>query len=144
MFPLRDSMQRSVSVWCTAIIAIFAAVTSKLYQIKRLIKWNSFAQLVLKNMQKPCRELQTYTCRHNVFAVTFFFEKKYVAISRRAGAHVGERILLLSAICRSYRQKRAVCVRILTRTGTSVLIRVPARTPLVSTARALRSARRRA
>ena len=48
----------------------------------------------------------------------FFSKKKYTAISQRAGAHVGERILFLSAIRRSYRQNSAVCVRILVRTGT--------------------------
>jgi hypothetical protein len=38
-FPLRDSMQGSLSggvVWCTAIIAIFAAMTLKLYQLTDL------------------------------------------------------------------------------------------------------------
>jgi len=47
----------------------------------------------------------------------YFFRNKYVAISRRAGEHAGERILLLSASCRSYRQKRDVCVRKQARTG---------------------------
>ena len=37
MFPLRDSMQASLSgVWCTAIIAIFAAMTFKLYKLTDL------------------------------------------------------------------------------------------------------------
>ena len=52
--------------------------------------------------------------------IEIFFEKKYVAISQRAGAHVGERILLLSATCRSYRQNCAVCVRILVLAGTGM------------------------
>ena len=37
LFPLRDSMQASLSVvWCTAIIAIFAAMTFKLYKLTDL------------------------------------------------------------------------------------------------------------
>ena len=36
----------------------------------------------------------------------YFFEKKYVLISPRSGAHVGERSLFLSAIRRSYRRSK--------------------------------------
>ena len=40
----------------------------------------------------------------------YFFKKKYVAISPRSGAHVGERNLFLSAIRRSYRRSKLACL----------------------------------
>ena len=49
---------------------------------------------------------------HILVSDRIFFQKKYVAISPRPGAHVGERNLLLSAIRRSYRQNTAVLVGI--------------------------------
>ena len=46
-----------------------------------------------------------------------FSKKKYVAISPWAGAHVGERNLLLSSIRRSYRQNNAILCGILGSSG---------------------------
>ena len=43
-----------------------------------------------------------FTITHVLVSDQNIFQKKYVAMSSRSGAHVGERNLLLSAIRRSY------------------------------------------
>ena len=46
-----------------------------------------------------------------LYQIEIFVRKKYVSISPRSGAHVGERNLFLSAIRRSYRRPKSACVK---------------------------------
>ena len=111
---LRKKFQKSLCASAHGDIATYFFLKKYFDPMEKCVfQWHHYFNVSKTNSTKnDATETHISPSDRNIFS-----KKKYVAISSWAGAHVGERNLLLMAIWRSYRQKCVISVGILVRTG---------------------------